>query len=192
MIDPVAAVGVASAAITFLDFSWTLVKLSIEVYKLQSGASADKLHIDKLIRTLRGASDRLSSDIKHGKSKYGNVMKAIAKDSIDLAQKLLQVLKKLGGHTKKQAFWRNVQVQWRISRKSSLIEKIAGHEDLTSTLKKTEAEDDHMKRSDTKNANGDQESAVTQFLFAISAMLRQSKALPSYVGTYCILVKHLS
>ena len=59
--DPVTALGVASAAITFFDFASKLLKVGKEIYSSPSGAAAGTLEVEQSYQQLHDLCDRIQN-----------------------------------------------------------------------------------------------------------------------------------
>ncbi|KAK2611555.1 hypothetical protein N8I77_004888 [Diaporthe amygdali] len=92
--DPVTAIGLASAILAFVDFSWSLVRGAGDVYRSPSGASQENTSIGTIIADLEDVADNINTDIQ-GRGKHENALTALAKGCEDLSKELLQVLEKL-------------------------------------------------------------------------------------------------
>lgn len=102
--DPVSAIGLASAIITFVEFSWTLVKGTGDIYKSPTGYSRENASIGTVIADLEEVTRSINTDIR-GRDKHENALVVLAEQCESLSKELLQALGKLKktGDSKREA-----------------------------------------------------------------------------------------
>lgn len=62
--DPVSEIGLASAIITFIEFSWTLVQGTGDIYRSPTGSSRENASISTVIADLEEATRSIDTDIR--------------------------------------------------------------------------------------------------------------------------------
>lgn len=92
--DPVTAIGLASAILTFVDFSWSLVRGADEIYRSPTGTSKENASVNTIIADLKEVTDGIDTDIQ-GHGKHEKALAALAKECEGLSKDLLQVLGKI-------------------------------------------------------------------------------------------------
>src|ERR1700759_4279575 len=90
--DPVSAIGFASAILTFVDFSCNLIKGSYEIYQSASGITTDHVRIGTVLDDLQGVTAALQSDLK-GDSPHLKDLRQLSVDCGNVAQELSAILK---------------------------------------------------------------------------------------------------
>lgn len=92
--DPVSAIGLASAILSFVEFSWALVQGAGDVYRSPSGMTQENASISTVISDLEEVTDNINTDIR-GCGKHEKALAVLAKECEGLSKELLQVLEKL-------------------------------------------------------------------------------------------------
>lgn len=102
--DPVSAIGLASSIITFVEFSWTLVKGAGDIYRSPTGCSRENASIGTVIADLEEVTRNINTDIR-GRDKHEKALVVLAKECESLSKELLQILGKLKktGDSKREA-----------------------------------------------------------------------------------------
>lgn len=118
--DPVSAVGFAASILTFIDFSWNLITGSCEVYRSATGMTIENAHTSDVINDLRGVSEDLEGGIL-GNSKHEKALIRLASECSELADELMNLLKKLKRDEKKKSMWSSLQVKWASMRKADEV-----------------------------------------------------------------------
>lgn len=117
--DPVSAIGLASAILTFIDAAFKVVSGTYEVYESSSGATAENEHIDTIVGDLQDLTSDLTT-INVGKTRNEIALRALASKcevvSNDL-QHLLSSLRVSGAHTT----WSSLRVKIKSMRKEKEI-----------------------------------------------------------------------
>lgn len=121
--DPVTAVGLAASILQFIDFSWSLVQGSYEIYRSEAGTTPENAHIRNVILDLRQVTEDMDSDIK-GQTKHEKALRKLAQKCQDLSSKLAKILEelKMKGDTR----WESLRIKWKSMRKEkdvAIIEK---------------------------------------------------------------------
>ncbi|PMD47068.1 hypothetical protein L207DRAFT_448582 [Hyaloscypha variabilis F] len=118
--DPITAVGFAASILNFVDFSWTLIKGSYEVYEL--GIASDNMRITSVLSDLEGITKSLQSDVK-GNSPHVKDLKSLAAECIEMSQELSVILKDLQ-MKEGNKIWRSLEAKWKSMRKEKEIAAI--------------------------------------------------------------------
>jgi hypothetical protein len=120
--DPVTAVGFAASILTFVDFSWTLIKGSCEVYESATGTTADHTRIDTVLNDLNTITKSLQSDV-NGNSPHLTDLKKIAVECAEVSQELSTILKELK-RKEGNKVWRSLEAKWKTMRKEKEVASI--------------------------------------------------------------------
>lgn len=120
--DPVTAVGFAASILTFIDFSWTLIKGSGEVYHSIRGTTTDSARIGTIIEDLDGITRSIQSEIK-GQSPHLKDLKTLAVDCVEVSRELSKILEQLK-RKEGNKIWRSVESTWKTMRKEKDIASI--------------------------------------------------------------------
>jgi hypothetical protein len=118
--DPVSAVGFAASILTFVDFSWSLLKGSYEVY--QFGTTSDNARITTVLGDLEGITKSLQSDVK-GNSLHLKDLKSLAVECVKVSRELSVILKELE-IKEGNKIWRSLEAKWKSMRKEKDIASI--------------------------------------------------------------------
>lgn len=124
--DPVTAIGLASAIITFVEFSWGLVQGAGDIYRSPTGSTQENASISTIIADLQEVAGNINTDIK-GHGKHEEALVSLAKGCGDLSKELLQVLGKLKtkSHSKREILKATLR-SMRKEREIASIEKRLG------------------------------------------------------------------
>lgn len=87
-------VGLVSSIITFVDFSWTIVRGTYDVYHSASGATEENVHIGNVIEDLRDVTGKISTDI-HGQDEHEKALLKLGQQCHSLSSDLANILRKL-------------------------------------------------------------------------------------------------
>ena len=120
--DPVTAVGFAASILTFVDFSWDLIKGTYEVYKSTTGTTSENASISAVINDLEEVTEGLIFDTE-GKTKHEKALCKLAENCYDLSQDLSKILEKLR-FTEKNSKWQSLKVKWASMRKEKEVTSI--------------------------------------------------------------------
>jgi len=120
--DPITAVGFAASILQFIDFSWSVIAGTYEVYKSSTGTTHENTHISTVVDDLERATDGLISDIE-GKTKNEKELCKLADKCHDLSQDLSKILKKLQV-SEKGSKWQSFTVKVASMRKEKEIASI--------------------------------------------------------------------
>jgi hypothetical protein len=117
--DALAAVGLASNIISFIDFSCELITGAREVYKSGDGRTAENATLESILVDLEEFSQGLITDLKATTSNERALLR-LSTDCLKLSQELSSVLAKLktsGGNMK----WKSLRTKWTSMRKERHI-----------------------------------------------------------------------
>jgi hypothetical protein len=118
--DPITAVSFAASIVTFVDFAWELISGAAELYKSPDGRTNQNAHIETVISDLEDVTDDLGSAAL-GDSKEMRRLKRLAAKCSELAEELLQLMRKLRLDGNKNSPWKSLVVKWRSMRKSDQV-----------------------------------------------------------------------
>ncbi|KAE9363293.1 hypothetical protein N431DRAFT_564836 [Stipitochalara longipes BDJ] len=118
--DPITAVGFAASILNFVDFSWTLIKGSYEIYDL--GTTYDNMRITSVLSDLDGITKSLQSNVR-GNSPHVKDLKSLAAECITVSQELSAILKDLE-MKEGNKIWRSLEAKWKSMRKEKEIATI--------------------------------------------------------------------
>ncbi|QGA20421.1 hypothetical protein EYB26_008123 [Talaromyces marneffei] len=119
--DPVSAIGFAVTILTFVDFSWNLVKGSYQVYQSVTITTADNARLSTVLADLKKVTDAIQHDVK-GNSPHLEDLRQLAAGCAELSLELssiLETLKKKEGNK----VWRNLQAKWKHMKEVPVIEQ---------------------------------------------------------------------
>ncbi|KAK3984996.1 vegetative incompatibility HET-E-1 protein [Cladorrhinum sp. PSN332] len=122
--DPLTAVAFAGTIITFVDFSWSLLTGTCDVYRSSTGMTQQNARIGDVIKDLRDVSDDLE-EVPAGNSKHEKALRNLAQDCSELATELIDLLKKLRRTDKKNTVWSSFKVKWASLMKADEMEDMS-------------------------------------------------------------------
>lgn len=120
--DPVSAVSFAATILTFVDFSWNLVKGSYQVYQSATGTATDDSRLGTILADLEKATDTLQYNVT-GNSPHLEDLRQLAAGCADVSRELSSVLEKLKRKEGNKA-WRSLEATWRHMRKEKEVAAI--------------------------------------------------------------------
>ncbi|KAK4224836.1 hypothetical protein QBC38DRAFT_286350 [Podospora fimiseda] len=120
-IDPLTAFAFAGTVITFVDFSWSLLIGTCDVYRSPTCMTQENARIGDIIHHLRDITADLEAT-PTGNSKHDKALRNLANDCSELATKLMDLLKKLKRNEKKNSIWSSLKVKWASLRKAGDVE----------------------------------------------------------------------
>jgi len=109
MMDPITAVGFASAILTFIDFSHQLISGTFEVIK--SGSTSENAHVSVVINDLRHITKELSNR-PPGNSKHNEALNTLASECCGLSNDIQKLLEKLKV-TAESSKWKSIKITLR-------------------------------------------------------------------------------
>lgn len=87
-------VGLVSSIITFVDFSWSIVRGTYDVYSSASGATEENVHIGNVIEDLRDVTGKMSIDFP-GHDQHEKALRELGQQCHALSSDLAVILRKL-------------------------------------------------------------------------------------------------
>ncbi|KAK0738659.1 hypothetical protein B0T18DRAFT_433429 [Schizothecium vesticola] len=117
--DPISAVGFASAVLTFVEFSWKLVKGSYDIYRSDTNTTADTVSISAALKDLEDVTGKLRVDCQ-GASHHRDFLKDLAAQCLVVSGELSALLSDLE-RKEGNKVWRSVETKWKIMRKEKDI-----------------------------------------------------------------------
>ena len=118
--DPITAIGFAASILTFVDFSWSLIQGSCEVYEL--GTTSGNKRITSVLSDLDCITKSLQSDVK-GDTLHATRLKSLAAQCVLVSQELSTILKNLE-MKEGNKIWRSLEAKWKSMRKEKEIAAI--------------------------------------------------------------------
>ena len=119
--DPLTAVAFAGTIITFVDFSWSLLTGTYDVYGSSTGMTQQNARINDIISDLRDVSADLEGGLPVN-SKHEKALRDLAAECSELAEELAALLKRLKRDEKKNSLWSSLKVKWASLMKAGDVE----------------------------------------------------------------------
>ncbi|KAF6787568.1 hypothetical protein CSOJ01_15221 [Colletotrichum sojae] len=119
--EAIEAIGLASGIISFIDFSWSLITGAKKLHASGRGTTKENARISNIIKDLKNFTLELEP-AQSGGSKHERAIAALANECRELAEELIEILKKL--KAKKDSRWESLQVMWASMRQSDNIAEI--------------------------------------------------------------------
>ena len=120
--DPVSAVSFAATILTLVDFSWTLVKGSYQVYKSATNTTTDDARLSIILADLENVTDNLQYNIT-GNSPHLEDLRQLAAGCAEVSRELSSILEKLK-RKEGNKVWRSLEATWRHMRKEKEVAAI--------------------------------------------------------------------
>lgn len=120
--DPVSAISFASTILSFVDFSWNLVKGSYQVYHSNPLMSTDHVRVSTVVNDLQKITEALQFEEK-GNSKHLEDLRQLAAGCAEVSQDLLGILGKLE-IKEGNKMWQSLKVTWKGMQKEKEIVSI--------------------------------------------------------------------
>jgi len=120
--DPISAVGCAAAIVNFVDFAYSLVKGSYEIYKSDSGGRPGHADINTVLADLDGVTRTLQSNVRTD-NPHREPLSRLAWDCNTVSAELSGLLNDL---KRKQGnkVWRSIEAKWSIMRKEGRLASV--------------------------------------------------------------------
>lgn len=118
--DPLAAIGLASNIISFIDFSWELVTDAQDVYKSANGTTFENATLETIVADLEEISRHLMCDIK-GTTQNEIALLRLADECLNISRQLSSILRKLKANVDKNSRWESVKIKGASMRKEKDI-----------------------------------------------------------------------
>ncbi|KUL88478.1 hypothetical protein ZTR_05452 [Talaromyces verruculosus] len=212
--DPVSAVTFAATILTFVDFSWNLVKGSYQVYQSATTTTTDDARLSTILADLENVTDNLQYNIT-GSSPHLEDLRQLAAGCAEVSRELSSILEKLK-RKEGNKVWRSLEATWRHMRKEKEVAAIEGRlntyrlqlllrlnlifrglslsekslDNLTNLASSvTDLEKKLIKElSELVRNNNENESSLAEIRGSLSAILSQMKAIPKLnTAEECIL-----
>lgn len=135
--DPVSAVGIASAVVSFIEFTGSLILTTSKVYRSRDGILPEASSLEQVCKTLHELSTKLQA---HGGSALGeggpshhqaahqdvSALVKLSAECKDDCEKLLDSLQELQTQAGQNRLWGSVKVAFKSMLKEKEIERIEG------------------------------------------------------------------
>lgn len=110
--DPVSAIGVASAIVAFVDFSWNLVTGTWEIYHSLDGVTAENARLEDVTDDLGSLVQALKADVPV-KTKAEKNIRRLAQDCEEDAKTLKALLDEMKVPGRRRLFWKSLNAKWK-------------------------------------------------------------------------------
>jgi hypothetical protein len=119
--DPVSAIGLASAILSFIDQAYKIATGADELYHSATGATEDNTHTETIIKDL----DEAAADLTNisSKTKHGKALNSLATKCKKISEDLLKLLEKLSVSGNRST-WKVLRVAIRNLRKEKEVAKM--------------------------------------------------------------------
>ncbi len=116
--DPVMAIGFASSILTFIDFSWSLVRGTYEISSSATGATIENTHIGNVVDDLYEVTEELKNGFK-ASDKHERAIARLGNHCVALSKDLQEVVVKL--KAKDDSKWESLKTKLKSMRKEKEI-----------------------------------------------------------------------
>lgn len=110
--DPLSAIGLASAIVALIDFSWNLVTGSWEIYHSLDGVAAEHARLEDVTDDLELLTQALKTDIAV-KTKAEKNIQRLAQDCKEDAKTLKDLLDQMKVPGRRRVFWKSLSAKWK-------------------------------------------------------------------------------
>lgn len=110
--DPVYAVGLASAILSFVEFSWGLVSGTWEIHHTLDGITNENARLEDVMEDLGLLADALHSQVPVETQAEKNIAR-LAKDCQEDSKTLRGLLSSMKGTGKRRQVWKSLKASWR-------------------------------------------------------------------------------
>lgn len=110
--DPVSAIGIASAIVAFLDFSWNLVTGTWEIYQSRDGVTAKNARLEDVTDDLESLAEALKADVPVKTMAERNIRR-LARDCEEDAKTLKALLDEMKVPGTRRLFWKSLSAKWK-------------------------------------------------------------------------------
>lgn len=114
-------VGLVSSIITFVDFSWSIVRGTYDIYCSTSGTTEQNVHIGNVIEDLREVTNQMSLDVS-GQGKHEKALLELGQQCYSLSSDLADILGKL--KTKRRSGLQSLNIMFRSLMKEQEVRDI--------------------------------------------------------------------
>lgn len=120
--DPVSAISFAATILSFVDFSWNLVKGSYQIYQSATGTATDNTRLSTVLDDLHKVTDTLQHNAT-GDSPHLEDLRQLAAGCVEVSHELSSILEKLKRKEGNKA-WRSLETTWKHMRKEKEVTAI--------------------------------------------------------------------
>ncbi|KAG6358736.1 hypothetical protein INS49_012255 [Diaporthe citri] len=110
--DPLSAIGVASAIVAFVDFSWNLITGTWEIYHSLDGVATENARLEDVTDDLELLTQALEADFPV-KIKAEKNIQRLAKDCREDAKTLKDLLDEMKAPGRRRLFWKSLNAKWK-------------------------------------------------------------------------------
>lgn len=114
-------VGLVTSIITFVDFSWSIVRGTYDIHCSTSGATEQNVHIGNVIEDLREVTHQMGVDVS-GKDKHEKALLELGQQCHSLSSDLADILRKL--KTKRRSGLQSLNIMLRSLMKEQEVREI--------------------------------------------------------------------
>lgn len=86
--------GLVSSIVTFIEFSWTIVRGTYDIHSSASGATEENVHVRNVIQDLQDVTEEISMSMP-GRNKHERALLILGQQCHALSSDLAHILKKL-------------------------------------------------------------------------------------------------
>lgn len=110
--DPLSAIGLASAIVAFVDFSWNLITGTWEIYHSLDGVATENARLEDVTDDLESLTQALKADFPV-KTKAEKNIKRLAQDCNEDAKTLKDLLNGMKAPGRRRLFWKSLNAKWK-------------------------------------------------------------------------------
>lgn len=110
--DPLSVIGLASAIVAFVDFSWNLVTGTWEIYHSLDGVVAENARLEDVTDDLESLTKALEADFPV-KTKAERNIKRLAQNCKEDAKTLKDLLEEMKAPGRRRLFWKSLDAKWK-------------------------------------------------------------------------------
>lgn len=110
--DPLSAIGLASAIVAFVDFSWNLVTGTWEIYHSLDGVAAENARLEDVTDDLESLTQALEAKFPV-KTKAEKNIQRLAEDCKEDAKTLKDLLDEMKAPGRRRFFWKSLNAKWK-------------------------------------------------------------------------------
>lgn len=110
--DPVSALGLASAVVAIVDFSWKLVTGAWEIHQSLEGATAENAHLEDVTGRLESLMQALTADVPVKTAAERNILH-LAKECKQDAETLRALLMEMKAPGRRRSLWKSLNAKWK-------------------------------------------------------------------------------
>lgn len=105
-------IGLASAIVAFVDFSWNLVTGTWEIYHSLDGVVAENARLEDVTDDLKSLTKALEADFPV-KTKAERNIKRLAQNCKEDAKTLKDLLEEMKAPGRRRLFWKSLDAKWK-------------------------------------------------------------------------------